>query len=618
MFSQFLNLKIQKDLCNANEKGKTMISNYLQNMPKQEYPRPQFVRENWINLNGKWSYEFDFGKSGLERQLNTSTGFQQFINVPFCPESKLSGVEHTDFIEQMFYHRTLDIPASWGGKLILLHFGAVYYECEGFINGIRVGRHFGGSASFEFDITEFVKAGESYNFVLLVKSSLRDGTQPAGKQSLVYESKGCSYTRATGIWQTVWLEAVSAEGLKQCKMTPDLDNESFVFEPSFYKEIQHRVMTVNIYANKDLVGTKTVIGQTGVAFTVKLDAVKTWSPEAPFLYDIKYEIKDGQGVVLDTVESYGGLRKIHIEGNRIFLNNRPIFLRFVLNQGYYEDGIWTAPTDDILKRDITMAMEVGFNGARLHQKVFEPRFHYWADKLGFLTWGESASWGPAFWDRSAKMESPEYWKSVFNFEHEWRDILNRDYNAPSIIAWSPLNETRIKDNIDDYRNILHDIYALTKRLDPTRACNETSGYEHMKTDLWTVHVYRSTAKELKEALFPKEGGVFKVNKLEEGYCNQPYINDEFGGFSYIVPERRKFSEKAWGYYNLKLKEINDLYEILNEEVKAMEELPGLAGFCYTQLTDVEQEQNGLYNYDRTPKGDSKKFHEIFSGPLYLE
>jgi len=360
-------------------------------IPRPEYPRPQFRREDWINLNGTWTYVFDFGKSGMQRGFAASTGFADEILVPFCPESELSGVRHTDFIEMMWYQRTIDIPVDWAGKRVLLHFGGVDYECEAFIDGVSMGRHWGGTSSFAFDVTAAVRPGASHNLVLYVRDETRSGVQPGGKQCSDYASRGCHYTRTTGIWQTVWLEAVSPYGLQDVYIVPNLDRSRFVITPRFYGVKRGLMLHVTLLADGKQISQATVPASNGVPVTLPIGAPRPWSPADPFLYDIAFQVLDDDGSVLDRVESYAGLRKVHVEGNRVYLNNEPIYLRLVLDQGFYPDGIWTAPSDTALKRDIELSMQAGFNGARLHQKVFEERFHYWADRLGYLTWGERSA-----------------------------------------------------------------------------------------------------------------------------------------------------------------------------------------------------------------------------------
>jgi beta-galactosidase/beta-glucuronidase len=363
-------------------------------IPRPEHPKPQFERGDWINLNGTWTFCFDFGKSGLERGLVGSRGFQESINVPFCPESRLSGVEHKDFIEMLWYHRKLEIPAAWKGRRVLLHFGGVDWECEAFIDGRPAGTHWGGTASFCFDVTPLVKPGAAHDLVLLVRDDTRSGRQPGGKQSPEYgfKRKRCHYTRTTGIWSTVWMEAVHPHGLREVHIVPDFDAGRFSFIPRFRGLEEGLQFKATVLDGGKTLAEKTRRAGDGLSLEIALPSPKAWSPESPFLYDLEFRVLDGSGRVLDLVKSYAGLRKVHIEGNRILLNNKPLYQRLVLDQGFYPDGIWTAPSDADLKKDIELSMAAGFNGARLHQKVFEERFHYWADRLGYLTWGETASW----------------------------------------------------------------------------------------------------------------------------------------------------------------------------------------------------------------------------------
>ena len=351
-------------------------------LPRPEYPRPQFERAAWINLNGTWTYTFDFGGSGLAQNYAASEGFDGRITVPFCPESSLSGVEYKDFITCMWYQRKVDVPAAWAGRRVLIHFGAVDFNCALYVNGQLAGRHWGGTVSFEFDITRFAPAGQTANLVLLVEDDVRSGVQPGGKQSARFASWGCRYTRTTGIWQTVWMEAVDPCGLKRVYVRPDLDGSRFIVEPTFYGLSRGQQLRVSLYEQgakvKPLVSvTEAASDAATLILAVPAKKLRTWSPSDPYLYDLRFEVLDAAGNVVDEVRSYAGMRKIHIEGNRIYLNNKRLFLRLVLDQGFYPDGIWTAPSDAALKADIERSMAVGFNGARLHQKVFEERFHYW-------------------------------------------------------------------------------------------------------------------------------------------------------------------------------------------------------------------------------------------------
>jgi beta-galactosidase/beta-glucuronidase len=574
-------------------------------LPRPEYPRPQFQRDAWINLNGAWTFTFDPGKSGMQRGLAASTGFEQQITVPFCPESELSGVRYTDFIEMMWYHRKLEIPAEWAGKRVILHFGGVDFESEVFIDGKSAGRHWGGTASFSHDITALVQPGQTLDLVVYVVDEIRSGSQPSGKQSERYASHDCNYTRTTGIWQTVWVEPVDPHGVQSVYIVPDLDGSRFIVTPTFYtvrRGLTFRVTLREPGLSKP-VSQASVAAANGSPVIVPVSHPKYWSPESPFLYDLVYEVLDEQGQVLDQVSAYAGLRKVHIEDGKVFLNNQPIYLRLVLDQGFYPDGIWTAPNDEALKKDIEYAMQAGFNGARLHQKVFEERFHYWADHLGYLTWGESSSWG---------MDAKDI-TSARNFLSEWHEIVCRDRNHPSIIAWTPFNETWDTGDRRQHNRVHIDAYELTRSLDPTRPVNDASGYSHARTDLWTIHTYEQDPQKLSDLLELKDGLPWRnFPDREADYEGQPYLVDEFGGIKWVPPDRRPFSSISWGYGEGP-RSLDEFYARLEGQVKALAHHPHICGYCYTQLTDVEQEQNGIYNYDRSTKFDMQRISRIFTG-----
>ena len=570
-------------------------------LPRSEYPRPQFEREYWVNLNGTWTYSFDFGQTGADRNFRNSKGFDGKITVPFCPESSLSGVKHTDFIPCIWYQRTITVPETWGGKNILLNFGAVDYDATIFIDGKKVGRHCGAGSSFSIDITKFVKAGGSANLVIQVKDNLRGGKQPGGKQSTGYYSAGCNYTRVTGIWQTVWMEAVCPEALKQVFATPDIDQQQLVVRPEFYGEGNGCTLTVQVFDEKQkLVSTKTAPATNNTVIVLPIKNPKLWSPEEPNLYDVIYTVRDAKGNVLDKVKSYAGMRKIHLAGGYFYLNNKPYYQRLVLDQGFYPDGIWTAPTDEALKHDIEMSKAVGFNGARLHQKVFEERYFYWADKLGYITWAEQASWGLDVNNEEA----------VRNFLTEWADEVVRDRNHPSIVTWTPLNETwGARDGV--YVRFVNDLYNLTKAIDPTRPVNDASGDAHVKTDIWSVHDYSREYEKLVENHTFRDGAPHYRNMGGKDYLadweGQPYMIDEFGGLGWIPKEERA---NSWGY-GAQIETEDEFFRILEKEVDAIKACKGVVGFCYTQITDVEQEKNGVYYYDRRPKFDAAKWKAIF-------
>ena len=593
----------------------------LSAMPRAEYPRPQFERQQWQNLNGEWTYELDLVQSGHERNLMESKGFGGKIIVPFAPESELSGVGHKDFIPSIWYQREITIPQEWAGKDVLLNFGAVYYVSEIYLDGKFVDRHHGGSDSFTVDITKFVKPGQTHSLVVCASSDLRSRMQSAGKQSLQHGNFECMYTRTTGIWQTVWMEAVAPTGIQRVKYVTDIDRNTVSMEFTMRRNATGNILTVNVKDGKKIVATDTAPVASGSIVSLPIKKAKLWSPENPFLYDVEFILKDAQGNVIDEVASYFGMRKIHTDGNKIYLNNEPYYQRLVLDQGFYPDGIWTAPSDEALKKDIELSMAAGFNGARLHQKVFEERFYYWADKLGYLTWGEAPSWG-------LDANDPE---AARNFLMEWRNLVVRDINHPSLVTWTPFNEEFWPDQIQ-YPRFIKDIYTLTKQIDPSRPINCVSGGIHILTDIWTEHHYEQDPERLREIVY-NDGKMFvRLPDIQErvrgnvGFNRPilsdpytfptyegdiPYILDEFGGIKCIEANPAKDGSDSWGYGN-SAKTKEDFYKRLEAQVRVLIEMSDkMWGYCYTQLTDVEQEENGIYFYDRRAKYDAARLKQIF-------
>ena len=566
-------------------------------IPRPEYPRMQFRREtSWLNLNGPWQFAFDHGMSFAEREVwKQKENYPLSIQVPFPPESELSGIREKDFCDSVWYRREIVIPADWTGKNILLHFGAVDYYAHVYLDNEEVGYHHGGSSSFTIDLTPFAKPGTTQVLVVHALDFTRDPTQPSGKQSSLYRSHGCLYTRVTGIWQTVWMEAVAPCGLQNCVITPDLVNEQVLFRPQLLTPSPERPLrftaTVTLPDGKTAQTSCDICNAASVA--LPLPSPRLWCPSDPFLYETVLEISDPTGTVIDRVESYFGMRSFDIRGNRFYLNGKPIYLRWILDQGFYPTGIWTAPSDDDLRHDIELSLQLGFNGARLHQKVFEERFHYWADRLGYLTSAEFASWGIDYWERPAQ----------YNCVREWLQIVQRDLNHPSIVLWTPMNETRDVPHakLFDYRAFIFDLYNLTKALDTTRPFHDASGYSHALTDVWSVHPYEKDGRDLMKFIHPQPGQWRKTYDNECGFHGQPYFVDEWGGFRYLPEMERSATEPGWGYNGLAPKSPAELCALIEDQAKAMAEDNEIAGWCYTQLTDVEQEQNGVYTYGRNEK-----------------
>ena len=584
-------------------------------LPRPEYPRMQFQRKDWLNLNGEWTYEFDLANSGEERGLAKSQGFAQKILVPFAPETPLSGVHHLDFITGIFYHRKVTVPSGWDGRRILLNFGAVFFEAKVWWDGEEVAFHRGGSTPFSVDLTGRAVAGKAHDLVVEARSDVRSMVQSNGKQCMSHDSQGCSYKRTTGIWQTVDLEAAGMVGLKECRVVADYDNQSFVFHPAFFGEAPGATLEIQVTEGEAVVASATCAATLTATLALKVPHPRDWSPDDPFLYDIQYTVRDADGRITDQVESYAGMRKVHVSGDRLYLNNHPIFLRMILDQGFYPQGNWTAPTEEDLLKDILFAKACGFNGARLHQKVFEPRYLYHADRLGYLVWGEAPCWGQG-WCQTSPFGREDFYESFANFMQEWGEAVQRDANHPSILIWTPLNESNFytfENPIRRFREGVRRLYDFTKALDPTRPVHDDSGWGHVKTDIWSIHAYCTSAAELERWILPdnKLGFPTVRPQYDTGYTGQPYYVDEFGGFRYIPPQCRDNTPEGWGYHGMEMQSAEELVERIREQVKLMNETPGISGWCYTQLTDVEQEQNGLMTYDRIPKASPELFRKAF-------
>lgn len=554
-------------------------------IPRPEYPRPQFVRPGWMNLNGPWQFEIDAGRTGRARGL-TDEPLSGEILVPFCPESRLSGVAHTDFMACVWYRRSFTLPEEAQGKRVLLHFGAVDYRTEVWINGQSVGVHEGGYVSFSFDITSALRAGEN-TVVVCAEDDTRSPLQPTGKQCDQYASYGCLYTRTTGIWQTVWLEWVNPQYIASVKLTPDAPNRMLYIEAEVSGDMQGVTLTAAARFEDRDCGSVCASGRCGIIrAALPLTEEHLWNVGEPNLYDLKLTLeKDGEA--LDALDSYFGLRTVGFDGKRFTINGRAVFMRLVLDQGFYPDGIYTAPTDADLKRDIELSLAMGFNGARLHEKVFEARYLYWADHLGYLCWGEMANWGL---DHSR----PD---ALAPFLKEWLQAVKRDYSAPSIIGWCPFNETWDQNGHRQCDDVLRCVYRATKALDSSRPVIDTSGNFHVETDIFDVHDYEQKPEVFSEHYRAGTSPIWDRFSDRQPYGGQPVFVSEYGGI-WWKPE----GGEGWGYGDRPAseQEFLDRYRGLTE---VLLNNPDHCGFCYTQLTDVEQEVNGLYTYGRRPKFD---------------
>jgi len=579
-------------------------------LPRPEYPRPQFVRPQWLNLNGIWEFEIDHSDTGIERRIWEKPSFDGVINVPFCPESKLSGIGYTDFMKAVWYRRGFMLPWQLPQNRTLLHFGAVDYHAHVWVNGVKVGEHMGGYTPFTLDITDAVTNGIN-TLVVCAQDDLRTGVQRSGKQSIKYESYACYYTRTTGIWQTVWVEAVPQTYISSVRITPDEPGCLVNLQAQFSRSITSGKLTVKTsYKGEDMGQSVVNVSGRMAQLSVALKEKHLWEPGAGRLYDVELVLEaDGSK---DEVYSYFGLRSISWDDKVMRINGKPVFQRLVLDQGFYPDGIYTAPSDDALKADVELSMAMGFNGARLHQKVFEPRFLYWADKAGYLVWGEHADWGLCMKDmKNIKYSLPE-----------WLEAVERDYNAPSVVGWCPHNESTYTDDLAEGRRVLTDpeymrlTYTVTKAVDPTRPVIDASGYIHRQTDIYDSHNYEQDVEKFLAVYELNAQGVPAFNNYPEYQpdCQpgQPYFVSEYGGIRWSDEE-----SDGWGYGQAPTSR-EEFIERYRGMTLGLLNNPGICAFCYTQLYDVEQEINGLYTYDRKPKFDPAIISEINTAPAAIE
>lgn len=569
-----------------------------QDIPRPEYPQPQFQREDWQTLNGAWEFEYDDSNKGLaENWHSTPRKFSRSIIVPFAPETVKSGIGDTTFHPVVWYRRAITAPPAWKGRRVLIHFGAVDYHAQVWINGNKLGAHEGGNVPFYIDATDHLKAGPNA-LVVRAEDPPTDRYLPRGKQYWEPKSRGIFYTRTTGIWQPVWMEAAGDSFLRRVRITPALEGD-VKFEAAISRPAADVEFLATVKSEGRVVASTMGLSEgTRATGAVVVRNPRLWSVNTPNLYDVTFELRRN-GQIVDRVQSYFGFRSVGIQGNRVTLNGRPVYLKMVLDQGYWPESTLTPPSDEAIQYDIKMTKAMGFNGARKHQKVEDPRYLYWADKLGLLVSSEMAN---------AYLYDEEY---VQRFTREWTESVERDYNHPSIIMWVPINESWGTPNLSDPRQQQHlrAMYTLTKSLDNTRLVIDNDGWEHSDlTDLFAIHDYTRSGELLRQKYkdLGKPGAGVPDNArtaLAPGfqYNGSPVVLSEFGGISYIMPGQQA-PEGSWGYSGVEPDQAT-AFGRLAGLWNAIRETPAFAGICYTQLTDVEQEINGLLTYDRKPKFD---------------
>ena len=590
-------------------------------IPRSEYPRPQFVRPDWLCLNGEWQFEVDAGDSGLERGL-LEQDLTQSIVVPFCPESQLSGIDDQDYMNAVWYRREVAIPAQWINRRILLHFQAVDYDATVWVNGKEVGRHRGGFTPFTCDLSTAASPGEMVTIVVRAHDDHRP-PQPRGKQAREYRPHGAIYLRTTGIWQTVWMEPVPASALQRPRITPDVANGAFHIQQPVQNGNPSQRVRITVRDERGVISSaERPVGSDfmpHLVLPIPDKQCRLWSISDPHLYNLDLELMDASGALVDSATSYAGLRSVATDGKAVTINGEVVFQRLVLDQGYYPDGIMTAPSDEALQRDIELSMQAGFNGARLHQKVFEERFLYHADRLGYVVWGEFGDWGcGGFGPRQ------DHQKPGATYITQWLEALARDYSHPCIVGWCPLNETW--QSLNDETAVLDDVtlglFLATKAMDATRPVLDASGYAHRvhETDIFDCHDYAQVPDLFREHhSHVAEGKPYYNGPPHETwsipYRGQPFFVSEFGGIWWNP--QAKPGEDSWGYGE-RPQSIDEFYDRFEQLCSILLDDPAMFGYCYTQLTDVFQEQNGVYAFNRSLKFDMERIRLVQQRPAAIE
>ncbi|MGZ8380477.1 MAG: glycoside hydrolase family 2 protein [Nitrospira sp.] len=583
------------------------------------YPRPQLRREHWVNLNGPWEFTLDPFSVWQNPQ---DVPWRDVIEVPFAPETERSGINEREFFKSCWYRRSIALPTLRRAERWLLHFGAVDYKATVWIDGLRLGSHEGGYTPFSFDITEHMADRQRHELVVQAIDLPTDLQQPRGKQDWQRDPHLIWYPRTSGIWQTVWLELVPDRHIKAVRYTPNLSRWEIglnvgIAGPDMegmrvkaVLRVKGQLLAEDSYSvSSGEVHRRIVLSDPGIDDSRN---ELLWSYRSPTLIDVTLELLNAQGDVLDRVESYTALREISIQGDRIVLNGRAVQLRFVLDQGYWPETGMTAPDDDALRRDVELAKQMGFNGVRKHQKIEDPRYLYWADRLGLLVWEEMPS--------AYRFTT----KSVERLKHQWEEVLHRDYNHPCIIGWVPFNESWGVPNLPDNaaeRHYVQAIYHLTKTLDPTRPVIGNDGWESVATDIIGIHDYdeeparmaiRYQTTDMRVRLFLHErpgGRLLMLQGQQPGpsQAEHPIVLSEFGGIAIK-------GDRTWGY--VKSEDAEELERRYVELMTMVHGLQLLAGFCYTQFADTYQEANGLLYADRRPKFLLERMAHATRGPKH--
>ena len=579
------------------------------------HPRPQLTRAAWVDLCGIWGFAYDDNGVGLDEGWQERADvYSREIRVPFPPESPGSGIGDTGYHPVCWYRRTFRVSPEQGAGRLLLHCGAVDYRAHVWLNGRLVAMHEGGHTPFSADITAALRPDGLQTVVIRAEDDPTDLAQPRGKQDWEERPHQVWYHRTTGIWQPVWLEPVGATHIASVRWTPDLDRGLLGVAVALHRRGDEPLtVRVRLQMRGSTVADVAYVATGAEARgEIALDSASVamgpdrllWTPDHPNLLDATIAVSAG-GEVLDTVGSYVGLRSAGVADGRFLLNGRPYYLRLVLTQGYWPESHLAAPSADALRREVELAKELGFNGVRIHQKVEDPRFLYWCDRLGLLVWGEMAS---------AYIFTPT---AVTRLVREWTEALARDYSHPCVVAWVPLNESWGVPSLPRdraQRAFVEALYALTRALDPTRPAIANDGWEHLAGDILGIHDYTFDGAALRERYGSVEGLERTLHTVQpqhhalmlDGHrrAGQPVMLTEYGGIGY-----RPEQDAAWHGYGT----VRDRVELLakyRELTDAVLDSPALAGFCYTQLADTGQETNGLLTSGRQHKLDPAAVRSI--------
>lgn len=592
----------------------------------KDYPRPQFVRNNWENLNGTWDFRFDDENIGEDVEWYKNFPADLKIQVPFTYETKLSGIQDERRHDNIWYRRTVEIDSTLlKDNNYILHFEGSDFVTKLWVNGQYAGSHKGGYTRFSFNITRLLRNGEN-EFVVKAEDSF-DTQQPRGKQRWISENFNCWYVQTTGIWKTVWSEYVPKISLSYVKMTPNLQHQQLELEAEIIapeEKLNGSLMLETTISYKGEFISKTAVSFFFKHVTIAIDMFIqkpksidpssgdwkniVWTPQNPNLFDIEFRVLDGQ-TVLDEVGSYFAMREIAIDGSNILLNGQPIYQRLILDQGYWKDSHLTPPSEEALIEDIDKILALGYNGLRKHQKTEDERFLYWCDVKGMLVWSEFAS----------AYKYSDY--AVTEFTAEWLEIVKQNYNHPCIITWTPFNESwgiaKIKDR-KDQQHFTEAIYHLTKSIDQYRPVIVNDGWEHTISDIITLHDYVAEGDVLEqryteykdEILSSKTYHNCEYSAFANGfeYKGQPVIISEFGGIAFDN------EDSGWGYGD-KVSDKEAFIKRFDGLTTAIKKLPYVCGYCYTQVSDVQQEINGLMDMERNFKIDPEIIKEINERPV---